>query len=436
MLNDWWGRLDHHWRTLPRQHRRVVAAILWLFGTLPFLSRLHAARAALDLAVYYAGAEAVSHGVRVYREVPFEYPPYALLWFLAPYAGADDADGFRVTFGLEIWCVDAALKAMLLWLGMREHRGLRGLAPFVAYTLGTAALGHLLLQRFDVIPAALSVVAILALSSGWAFLAGFVTMVGAGTKLYPLLLLPLFLLLATRRGSAGRFLAGTAAGVAPLLLVAPWVPWWTFASYHTARGLQAESLSASVLWALHFVGLPATWQYVEASKAREVTGAIAASLAGPARALWLLVTVFLVGAALSALRTVSRHEPPSAAWVAALALLPLAGFVSLNTVLSPQYHLWLLPLAALVLASSSDAEGQADAAAWMRRGAGLIILATLTVPTFYPSREHEFGLGLWRTSMLLLRNGMLLWATYCLWRGCAALRAQPVEALVLAGDVR
>jgi len=38
--------------------------------------------------------------------------------------------------------------------------------PFVMYTLATAAVGHILLQRYDVIPAALSVAAVIALSEG------------------------------------------------------------------------------------------------------------------------------------------------------------------------------------------------------------------------------------------------------------------------------
>ena len=412
----WWSRADAYWQRLDPRPRMTAAGAMWLLATVPMLSRLFTGGTAVDLAVFQAGAEALTNGARVYGEVEFEYPPYALLWFVAPYVWAGDAVTFRTAFGLEIWLVDASLKAGLLWLGMRSTRRLRALTPFWLYTLGTAALGHLLLQRFDLIPAALSAVAVVALTSGWPMLAGVVTMVAVGSKLYPLLLLPLFLLLLDDRRSVRRFLAGVAAGAIPLVLAGFWVPWWRFATYHAARGLQAESLAASVLWALHFAGVPASWEYMEASKSREVTGAIASSLVLPARALWLTATLACLARASGA---VLRSRPVhSASSVAAVALLPLTAFVSLNTVLSPQYHLWLLPLAALVFVPSRDGGGPA-ASARMRRGAALIVLATLIVPTFYPSREHDIGLGLWRTSLLLLRNVLLLQAAYFLWKGAA-----------------
>jgi hypothetical protein len=37
------------------------------------------------------------------------------------------------------------------------------------------------------------------------------------------------------------------------------------------------------------------------------------------------------------------------------------------------------------------------------------------VPVFYPHREYNTGLGIFRTSVLLLRNGLLVYATVCLW---------------------
>jgi hypothetical protein len=49
------------------------------------------------------------------------------------------------------------------------------------------------------------------------------------------------------------------------------------------------------------------------------------------------------------------------------------------------------------------------------RAACCIFAATLVVPAFYPHREYAAGLGMLRTALLLLRNGMLIYATGCLW---------------------
>ena len=50
-----------------------------------------------------------------------------------------------------------------------------------------------------------------------------------------------------------------------------------------------------------------------------------------------------------------------------------------------------------------------------RRAAWCIVFATVIVPVFYPNREYGTGLGLWRTAVLLLRNGVLIYATVSLW---------------------
>jgi hypothetical protein len=115
------------------------------------------------------------------------------------------------------------------------------------------------------------------------------------------------------------------------------------------------------------------------------------------------------------------------AHLAAVLLLPIAGFVATNTVLSPQFHLWLLPLAALVLSAPPEAPEAAGGSATTvpaktLRAAWCIVAATLIVPAFYPHREFATGLGPLRTALLLLRNGLLIYATVCLWIGVGKMR--------------
>ena len=93
--------------------------------------------------------------------------------------------------------------------------------------------------------------------------------------------------------------------------------------------------------------------------------------------------------------------------------MPISAFVATNIVLSPQFHLWLLPLAALVLVPRSEGEHSRSTRA--RRAAWCILFATVIVPVFYPHRSYVAGLGLWRTAVLLLRNGVLIYATVSLW---------------------
>ena len=321
---------------------------------------------------------------------------YSLLWFVLPRSLSHDLGSFRLAFGLEMWAFDALVKAALLWHWVRNRSAIRGLTPFLAYSLGSAALGHLLLQRFNLIPAALTLFAALAVAGGSPLLGGVLVTVGAGTKLYPALLVSVLGVFAMADGRAGRarFSSGVALAAAPLLFAGFWIPWWRFASYHVERGLRR-----SRCWPRSSGRctrrIPAGWDLVWRSV--EVTGPVAAALVWPGQLLWGAATLAcLVSATWTAWRLTSVALPPAPLGaMAAVLLLPIAGFVAANTVLSPQFHLWLLPLAALVLSTSPRGPVIAGEPARVPRealrGAWCMVAATLIVPVFYPSRDYATG---------------------------------------------
>jgi len=391
-----------------------LGVALWLLGTVPFLTRLFTGRTSRDLEHYVVSANALLDGQRIYVDVPFEYPPYALAWLAGPAMLAGDVAQFRLLFGLLILCLDALVKAALIWIGFRDQHRPPDVLPFVMYTLATAAIGHFLLQRYDVIPAALSVAAVIALSAGWAGVAGLLAAVAVGTKVYPAVFLPVLAVVAWRRSQrdAKRFAIGVVAGLLPLIALSWSVPWWRFASVHTGRGLEAESLWASALWLSHyFVAVPATWELVSAAWF-EVTGPVAKGLVTPARIVWATATL---GSVALATWAAWRQRPGSGAGAdtvslsvtATLLLLPVTAFVALNPVLSPQFHLWLAPLAALSLLARRWPDAGVDTAAlWC------IFFSTFLVPVFDPSPTFDSGLDLGRTLVLVLRNVLLLYATW------------------------
>jgi hypothetical protein len=142
----------------------------------------------------------------------------------------------------------------------------------------------------------------------------------------------------------------------------------------------------------------------------EVGGPLARQLLGPARMFWVVSTLASLGVAIAGALRMARASEGAArpAAVAMLMLLTVAAFVATNTVLSPQFHVWLIPVAALVLEGRASLPPAAVRAAW------LTFVATMIVPTFFPHRQFGPGLGPLLTGVLVLRNGLLLYATVCL----------------------
>ena len=411
---------DRIWSALSPAARTTAAVLLLATATLPVLSRQFLGRTSGEIPIFIGGVEALMQG-RLYGDHVFEYPPYALIWFLAPYAWAGhDVETFRFALGLQIWLFDAAIKAMLLWRGIRARQSVPDrfpdVIPFLVYSLGSAALGHLLLMKYDAVPAALSLAGVLAVAGGRPLLGGAATALAAGSKAFPALFIPILAVVTWQR--SGRqfrsFVLGVVLATAPLVLLAVWLPWWNFAAFHAGRGLEVGSLAASLVWALHFLGVEATWALIGTSN--EVGGPLAGQVLGPARAFWVLATLSGLGIAVMTARHVS------APGISALLLLPLVPFVAANTVFSPQFHLWLIPLAALALEGRDHLPRPAMRAAW------IIFVATMIVPTFYPSREYTLGLGLWRTLVLVFRNGLLLYAAVSLFQAVRDTRKVPVAS--------
>jgi uncharacterized membrane protein len=160
--------------------------------------------------------------------------------------------------------------------------------------------------------------------------------IGGAFKLYPLmLLLPVLLVgirrrdLATPAWTIGGAVAAWAAVNVPVLLAFP-TGWWEFIRLNQTRLADPDSLYFVVQ---HFTG----WAGFDGTLADGQPPAVLNAVSSG------LFVVCCAGIALLALRA---PRPPR---VASLAFLVVAAFLLVNKVWSPQYSLWLVPLAVLAL---------------------------------------------------------------------------------------
>ena len=190
--------------------------------------------------------------------------------------------------------------------------------------------------NFDALAVAFATAGLLALARRRPVLAGVLLGIGGAVNLYPLLLLVPVVLVAMRRRDPGPavrvVLAAVLAAVAvnaPVALAYP-VGWWEFFRLNNSRPADPDSLWYVVSY---FTGWPGFDGDLGPGAVPTVLNAVVA---------------VLFAVACLAVATLARRAPQPPR-LASLAFLVVASFLLVNKVWSPQYSLWLVPLAVLAL---------------------------------------------------------------------------------------
>jgi hypothetical protein len=327
-----------------------------------------------------------AHVLTAHGEFPggrgWQYPPGAGLMMLIPRA---IPAGYGAAF------VGLMLVVDLIGLGLlaryAERTGKE--AGVWAWLLAMPLLGTFALLRFDLVPTVIAIGALLVIHRrpGWF---GALVGLGAAIKLWPVVLL--FGEWDRRRLLRSGLAAAAAAALVFVVSAIAFSGATGFVSHTGGRGLQEESV-ASVPWQLSEIVSGDPYPREVRYGAWEIADSTADDVAAVLRVLTLLA---LAAAALwwwaraAAIRAGRRDlaDPDlSRDFIFTIVLLT----VITSPVLSPQYMLWLLGLAAVVLCSASTR---------LRRPAWIVIAAA-TVTTAL-ARNPE---------LILLRDLALLAAT-------------------------
>ena len=291
-----------------------------------------------DLSLYRQAGESILRGEVPYRDFFIEYPPGSLPAFVPPALFSASQASYTDLFSLEM-ALTLVVPLLLTALGARRLGGSRAwILPAATFALAALLLYPVAVTRYDAVVALTLGLAVFFATLGGRYLPLAYASLGLGTaaKLVPLLaVLPLAL---TRRGVArgcGVFLAVVALFFVPFALLGGRGLLQSFA-YQAERGLQVESLAASVLMFLH-----SAESIVFEHGAFEVRGegaGLATSLTPLLTLLLLAVTGFAMWWEFRRCGGLGVGAFPRHA--AALILAFMLG----SRVLSPQYLIWLLPL--------------------------------------------------------------------------------------------
>ncbi|MBC3842825.1 DUF2029 domain-containing protein [Streptacidiphilus sp. 4-A2] len=283
-------------------------------------------------ALYPPWAAELAHGHFPVGDSQWQYPPVAGLVFLAP--KALPFLSYATAFALLMLLCDAVVALLLARAAGGPGRSSHGLW---LWTLGLPFLIQLSYLRFDLAVTALAVAAVLLLERA-PVRSGVLAALGGLIKIWPLLVL-----IGAPNGRTARRSWSSAAvsGLAVCAVMAlAFRHAFSFLSEQGSRGIEIESLPGSLLLAARHFGYHGSIHYLYGSY--QVSGAYVHGLAKVALGLTVLGFLWLLWWRL-------RARNWSAATTADAALTAMLVFVTTSRVISPQYFIWLLGLAAVCL---------------------------------------------------------------------------------------
>ncbi|WP_084713653.1 glycosyltransferase family 87 protein [Streptacidiphilus rugosus] len=371
-----------------------------------------------DVKVIYQGwAEVLRTGTYPMDDVTWQYPPLAAAVIMVPlWLPGSYFTGFLT---LVVAC-DAAVMFLLLRRRQGQGGGPDRWDGARLWAVAVPLLGPTVYCRFDLVVTLFGVVALLALTER-PRLAGALANLGALLKVWPVLLL---VGVAPGRRGLRAWVSCAVTGIAVCFLVAVSMTGaFSFLDFQQSRGIEIESLGALPFYfaslflhwhgrtQMHYGSLEFLGPHVHAvSRLMLVLTALALGFLG----LWRL-----------------RAERWSAATGADAGLAALLLFTVTSRVISPQYLVWLIGVAAVCLSVRGSCQRPV---AWLLLAA--VPLTTLEFPVMFGDLVNRTPIG---AALISVRNLLLLAAAVLacvrLWRstvGPSAVAAPGRTATVAA----
>ncbi|MET9026349.1 glycosyltransferase family 87 protein [Nocardia sp. NPDC004168] len=340
---------------------------------------------AADLTLYGAWAEHIVHeNAFPLDDERWQYPPGAGALLVVPWLIGGGL-GYNWLFFALVAAADAGVLSLLIRAARADGLRTAQAGPWI-WTLGVALLGRVCYGRFDLIVAATAIAALL-WSARRPAAAGVAAAAGVLLKLWPVVVV-----LGLRRRTLWRMSAAAACAglvaMAGLTALGPGA--WSFLEFQSKRGLQIESVAATPLLVARLMN--GGWTIVHRYGAEELSGPAVSAVARGC------VAVMIIGGAVL-LITWWRVRPPATDLALAAVLLALAA----SRVLSPQYLVWAVGVAAVCALDPRTTQ----------RPVLVLVLATalasqVEFPFLYDRVATGSGPGV---VVLAVRNGLLLWAT-------------------------
>ena len=302
----------------------------------------------------YGLADKAANGLVPYRDYPVEYPPLGLVYSALPrLIGGTSHDAYQNLFSILSIVAAIATGLAVFWLARRRWSVDNPTNVALMFTGLALAGAPLVVWRFDILPALLTVLALVAYAArrpGWT---GLALGLGVVAKLYPFLLGPVFAaaqIFERRWRDLALLIVGGGAAVVAVLgetyLVAGSGA-FSFLDYQRDRGVETESIAGGIAMLAGALKLSPTQRSFQFGS-DQVTSPFLTSIGPIIIAFEVLVVVALVTAVVvSFRRDVGESGSVQPLTIVQYSLAALLAVILTNKVLSPQYIVWLLPFVPL-----------------------------------------------------------------------------------------
>ena len=350
-----------------------AGAVVLLAGTfcLTFLVDPWQHELVSDVPLYNVYADLFLDGVMPYREVGFEYPPLAAPLIALPGLVSLDPETYRYAFAVLAFIL--AVGVMFATGRLAALGGGREWVALLVVALAPVATGAMIRTHFDLAPVLCLVAGLAAMGAGRSKTGFALFGIGGALKLFPLVAVPIavaWLLGQRRRAEAVTGLVVAAVAVALTVGAAIGLSAegaGNAVEYHVERPVQIESLPASVLNGIEEAGGEAP-KPVNSHRSDGLRHSAADALELGFLALFGIVVVAL---------TLTAARLSDVRGLALAGLTAAAAFATFGKVLSPQFMLWLVPLAAV-------------AWAWRMYALGVVTTAAISVTLiWFPERYFD-----------------------------------------------
>jgi hypothetical protein len=386
----------------------AILQFLVLFFIVAFTLRVASRIHAQDLRTYYDYSLKVFQGNWPYRDFNLEYPPLALLPFVLPQlvnlGRSLNYINYVWLFAIQNVLLSALVAVILVRIVSLWQPRRHPVPVLKVFSLLMVVSAPLLPWRYDLFPALLTLLSLLAVLADRPTTAGLWLGLGIAAKLYPVVVLPIYVIYyfsSKDYGSLNRLLLGC-VGVTGLVLM-PFIlvdssGLISFLRFHQMRGLQIESLPAGIISLARLLGL---------TDASAVLDYSAWHITGPLAQVALKAHIFVLGLGFLVVYAGCwgrfRDEYATSETITDMSLVAyvvaaLLTFVATNKVFSPQFIIWLVPLAPLLP---------------LRQARTLLVICLFTIIIFPFSYNDLIAMRFVPVAFLNVRNallvGLLIW---------------------------